>query len=226
MFLGTIKSPGVYICGAMVVWGIISTCMAAVQSFGGLVATRFLVGFSEAVFFPGALYYLSVFYNRKQYAFRAAILYSGSQLGNAFGGLFALGILELDGAHGLEGWRWLFLVEGVVTIGLAFLFMLILPNAPEKARLLSQAEIDWVQYSYQEDQGQMDNTNEITAGQGFMMAIKDPKTWLMLATLYLIYTASAVENFFPVSHSQHHMGRQDIILIQRTVGRRHPGFRP
>jgi hypothetical protein len=60
----------------------------------------------QAVFFPGALFYLSLFYSRKQFAFRTAILYSGSQLGNAFGGLFAIGILELDDERGLEGWRW------------------------------------------------------------------------------------------------------------------------
>ena len=51
-------------------------------------------------------YYMSLFYSRKQYAFRVAVLYSGSQLGNAFGGLFAIGILKLDGKHGLQGWRW------------------------------------------------------------------------------------------------------------------------
>ena len=67
---------------------------------------RFFIGFVEAVFFPGALYYLSLFYNRHQYAFRVSIMYCGSQLGNAFGGLFAIGIMELDNVHGIEGWRW------------------------------------------------------------------------------------------------------------------------
>jgi hypothetical protein len=45
--------------------------------------------------------------SKKQFALRTAILYSGSQLGNAFGPLLAIGILELDGAQGLAGWRWL-----------------------------------------------------------------------------------------------------------------------
>lgn len=101
-----VKYPGIYICAAMAVWGMISACMAAVQSYTGLVLARFFIGFIEAVFFPGALYYMSLFYSRKQYAFRVAVLYSGSQLGNAFGGLFAIGILKLDGKHGLQGWRW------------------------------------------------------------------------------------------------------------------------
>jgi MFS family permease len=90
----------------MALWGVISACTAAANGFGGLLACRLCLGFIEAAFLPGALYYLSMFYTRKQLAFRTAILYSGSQLGNAFGTLLAIGILKLDGTAGLEGWRW------------------------------------------------------------------------------------------------------------------------
>jgi MFS family permease len=106
MILGKIRYPAIYICMAMTVWGTISSCAAAVHSYSGLILARFFLGVVEAVFFPGAVFFLSLFYNRKQFALRTAILYSGSQLGNAFGGLFAIGILKLDGKHGLEGWRW------------------------------------------------------------------------------------------------------------------------
>ena len=129
LVVSKIKYPAVYICSAVCVWGAISACTAAIGSYGGLLACRFMLGFVEAVFFPGersgrtrihldhpltkllaalgAFYYLSMFYNRKQIAFRTAVLYSGSQLGNAFGTLFAIGIIKLDGRYGLEGWRWL-----------------------------------------------------------------------------------------------------------------------
>lgn len=106
MILGKIKLPGVYICCAMAVWGVISAAQTVVKTFAGLAVARFFIGFVEAVFFPGALFYLSIFYTRKQYAFRTALLYSGSQLGNAFAGLLAIAILRLDGTFGLEGWRW------------------------------------------------------------------------------------------------------------------------
>lgn len=109
--LGKVKWPGVYICTAMGAWGVISAAQTAVQNFASLATARFFIGFVEAVFFPGGLFYLSLFYNRKQYAFRAALFYSGSQLGNAFGGLLAIGILELDGKHGLAGWRWVSLAD-------------------------------------------------------------------------------------------------------------------
>lgn len=52
------------------------------------------------------------------------VVYSGNALANMFGGLLAAGILgNLDGAHGITGWRWLFIVEGVITIGVAFTSM-------------------------------------------------------------------------------------------------------
>jgi hypothetical protein len=56
IIVGKVKYPGVYICAAMAVWGMISACMIAVQSYADLVLARFFIGFIEAVFFPGALY--------------------------------------------------------------------------------------------------------------------------------------------------------------------------
>ena len=197
MILGRIKWPGIYINVAMAMWGVVSACMAAVHSYSGLLLARFFIGFVEAVFFPGALFYLSLFYNRQQYALRAAILYSGSQLGNAFGGLFAIAILQLDGAHGIAGWRWLFIVEGCLTIGIALIFAFILPNSPRKSWGLTEVERDWQQWNYEQDQGQQDDGKEIGPGQGLKLALTDPKMWLMLVCLYAIYISAAVTNFFP-----------------------------
>jgi sugar phosphate permease len=109
----------------------------------------------------------------------------------------AIGILRLDGDHGLSGWQWLFLVEGVLTVGLALIFAFILPNSPKTIRLLTPAERDWVAYNYARDQGQSDNSTEITAQQGLLMAVRDPKTWMLCGTLYCIFISAAVTNFFP-----------------------------
>ena len=66
LVLSKIQWPAVWICSAVVGWGAVSAATAAVHSFGGLLACRFMLGFVEAVFFPGAFYYLSMFYSRKQ----------------------------------------------------------------------------------------------------------------------------------------------------------------
>ncbi|KAL2434161.1 hypothetical protein ABEF94_015272 [Exophiala dermatitidis] len=60
LFLNKFGKPAIYLSGAMVLWGIISTATAGVQSFGGLIAVRFFLGFVEAAYFPGCLYYLSI----------------------------------------------------------------------------------------------------------------------------------------------------------------------
>ncbi|KAL2075214.1 hypothetical protein VTL71DRAFT_156 [Oculimacula yallundae] len=197
MIVSKIKYPGTYICAAMGLWGLISALMALTHSFVGVLMARFFLGFVEAVFFPGALFFLSMFYNRRQFAFRTAILYSGSQLGNAFGGLFAIAILKLDGSHGLAGWRWLFLVEGVITIGLALVFAFILPNSNKKILGMNETELTWVRWNFESEQGQKDDSGGISAQKGLMLALTDPKTWMFMAMLYAIYIVGAVVNFFP-----------------------------
>ncbi|KEY74064.1 hypothetical protein S7711_02654 [Stachybotrys chartarum IBT 7711] len=196
MMVSRITWPGLYICCGMAVWGAISAIMASVHNFAGLLVARIFIGAVEAIFFPGALYFLSLFYNKKQFALRTAILYSGSQLGNAFGGLFAIGILRLDGAHGLAGWRWLFLIEGVLTTGLAIVFALILPNSNKKIIGLNEREIEWVQWNYLSALGS-EPSKETTAWQGLVMAATDIKTWSLMGILYCTYIVGAVANFFP-----------------------------
>lgn len=93
----------------MAVWGTISACTGAVQNAGGLYVARFMLGFIEACFYPGAIFLLSTWYKRSELGIRCAYLYSGSQVGSAFSGLIAAGIKSgLDGARGLRAWRWIF----------------------------------------------------------------------------------------------------------------------
>lgn len=70
------------------------------------------MGVVEAPYYPGAIYIISQFYTRTEVATRIAILYTGNILATAFAGLIAAGIFQLDGAHGMAGWRWLFIIQG------------------------------------------------------------------------------------------------------------------
>lgn len=106
MMVEKIPLPAVYICLGFALWGIIAALIATVNTPAELIVARFFLGAVESVLFPGSIYLLSLFYNKKQLALRTAVLYSGSQLGNAFGGVFAIGVLRLDGAFDLAGWRW------------------------------------------------------------------------------------------------------------------------
>lgn len=88
----------------------ISAATAAVQTYNSLLAIRIVLGAVEAVFFPGSIYLLSAWYTKNELGKRIGALYVGQQVGNAFGGLIAAGCLQLDGVHGIRGWRWLFIM--------------------------------------------------------------------------------------------------------------------
>ncbi|KAL1412169.1 hypothetical protein Q8F55_003179 [Vanrija albida] len=190
--------PGIYICIMCALWGAVSACTGAVRSFRGLVVCRLLLGVTEAAFFPGAMFLLTLFYTKKQMALRAAILYTGSQFGNAFGGLFALACMQLEGYRGLRGWRWLFIVEGLLTVAAAFVFALIIPNRPESFGWLTEVERDRLQYVLEKDRYTKDAGDEIGAWDAFKLAVTDAKVWFVAAALTCNYIASGVVNFFPM----------------------------
>jgi MFS family permease len=96
-------------CASMV-WGVVSGCTALVRSYSGLLVVRILLGLTEAVFFPGIIYYLSAWYSKNELGKRLAALFMFQMIGNAFGGLIAAACLTLDGRYGIAGWRWLFIV--------------------------------------------------------------------------------------------------------------------
>ena len=102
----------------MLVWGALSAIMACAPNYGSLLAFRFILGCVESGFFPGVLFVMSCWYKTAEIGKRFAIFYSAAVLSGAFGGLLAGGITDnLDNSHGIAGWRWLFIIEGVSTVG-------------------------------------------------------------------------------------------------------------
>ncbi|KAI5480096.1 hypothetical protein MNV49_001756 [Pseudohyphozyma bogoriensis] len=198
MIAGKVTRPALYINVAMALWGVISALTAAVHNFTGLIVCRCILGVIEAAFFPGALFLLSTFYTKKQMAARTAFLYCGSQIGNAFGGLFAILLLKLDGHHGIQGWRWLFIVEGALTVGVAIILIFLMPDSAASAKILKGAERDYVLYSLAKEQSVKKlGEAEVTSMQALGMVVRDPKTWLLMGVLYCTYIAAAVVSFFP-----------------------------
>lgn len=81
-----------------------------------------LIGALEAPFFSGAIFLMSSWYKASELTHRIAILYGGVALANMFGGLIAAGVFSnLSDARGIAGWKWLFIIEGVATSGIALI---------------------------------------------------------------------------------------------------------
>ena len=186
LLLNKIGKPSLYLPGVMIVWGIVSTATAATQSFGGLLACRFFLGFVEAPYFPGCLFYLSKWYTRKELALRTALLYSGSTIAGAFSGLIGAGIIgNLDYARGLRSWRWLFIIEGAATVVIAIAVIPIMPDFPQTTHWLSEEEKVLASWRLEKEAGEEDTDDESKQSfwSGFNLAIKDTKTWILVSRL-------------------------------------------
>ncbi|MCJ1435677.1 hypothetical protein MMC27_005052 [Xylographa pallens] len=216
LFLNKIGKPALYLPTVMIVWGTISAATAAAKSFGGLIAIRFMLGFVEAAYFPGCLFFLSSWYTRKELGLRTAMLYSGSLLSGAFSGLIAAGVVSgLSGVRGLGAWQWLFILEGVITIGVAILAFFILPDFPRTTTWLSEQERELAVWRLDEDIGEDDwvNSKAQTFGHGFMLAIKDAKMWVLMVMLFCIVASGGVTNFFPTVVATLGYGNIDSLLL-------------
>lgn len=119
--------PSYYLGALITIWGIIMTCHGVVQNFAGLLVVRLLLGVFEAGFYPGAVYLCTFWYMPKDLSSRIAWFYCTSALSGAFSGLLAAGIAQMDGVGGYEGWRWIFILEGIATVilGVACFFFLV-----------------------------------------------------------------------------------------------------
>ncbi|KAL1873601.1 hypothetical protein VTK73DRAFT_843 [Phialemonium thermophilum] len=191
--------PSRYMPAAIVIWGGISLSTAAVHNVGGLLAVRILLGFAESPFFCGALLLISSWYKPSEIAPRGAFMYCGNTVANGFGGLLAAGVLNgLDGARGLEGWRWLYIIEGAGTMVAGVLAYLLLPDFPRSGRSkwLSDQEqrfAEWRLACAANDE--IDENGSIKAG--LKDAFTDPKTWLLVSIQVCLLTSQSWTYFFP-----------------------------
>ncbi|KAJ5682962.1 hypothetical protein N7462_006127 [Penicillium macrosclerotiorum] len=200
LLLNKFGKPAIYLPTAMMLWGVISTLTACAQNYAGLVVIRFFLGFVEAAYFPGCLYFLSAWYTRKELGFRTAALYSGSLLSGAFSGLIAAGITgNMDHKRGLRAWRWLFIIEGAITIVVAFIAIFILPNFPRTTSWLSEEEKQLAAWRLEEDIGEDDwvDSEQQSFLHGAKLAFTDIKTWVLMLMILCIVSSASVTNFFP-----------------------------
>ncbi|KIP07693.1 hypothetical protein PHLGIDRAFT_127467 [Phlebiopsis gigantea 11061_1 CR5-6] len=201
MVLNYLGKPSLQLPICMMLWGMMSVLTGVTKNFIGALLTRFFLGFVEAAFFPGALFLLSKWYKRNELGMRVAILYCGNIISNAFGSLLASGILDgMNGKLGHAAWRWLFYIEGTLTIFVAFCAIFILPDFPAttRRRWLSEEESRLAMRRMEEDAGVGDESEtEVTAWQGFVFAMKDWKVWCMALAMTSQVISLSFNAYFP-----------------------------
>ncbi|TVY58480.1 Pantothenate transporter liz1 [Lachnellula cervina] len=128
-------SPRWVIPALEVGWGISTLCTSTVKSYKALYALRFLVGIFESGFYPGIHYLLGSWYTPREIGKRAMVFWLAGAIGQLFSGfLQAAAYKNLDGVTGRAGWRWLFIIDGVITLPLALAGFLFFPNLPQSGK--------------------------------------------------------------------------------------------
>ncbi|OCH89648.1 MFS general substrate transporter [Obba rivulosa] len=145
--------PHIWLSLCMFLFGLVSVLQGFTQNLSGLVATRFFLGLAEAGIFPACFYLMSMWYKRSESQKRFSFFFSSTTLAGGFGGLLASAIGKMDGLQGFRGWRWVFILEGVLTCVVSVFLYLTIPDFPEEVTWLSKDEKDFVKARLYEDVG-------------------------------------------------------------------------
>ena len=200
IIINRIARPSLYISVVMLLWGLISTLTGNATGFGSMIAIRFLLGFVEAAFLPGALLILSKWYTKRELALRNAILFCGNLISNAFSALIGAGVLSnMDGVLGHAAWKWLFWIEGAITMAVAISAAFILPDLPTNSRGFTEEELEVAQLRMTEDVGEADtDSKDQGVFDGLIMVVKDIKVYVLMLT-FTAYVVGLSFNAYFVS---------------------------
>lgn len=172
----------VWIARIMIMWGIISMATALVKTEGWFYIVRFSLGLAEAGFFPGIILYLTFWYTQKHRARMVALFMTAVAVGGVVGGPLSGWIMEaFAGYRDLSGWQWLFILEGLPSILVGILVLVVLDDGPAKARWLSDEEKAIVLRRLEEEQEAKE------AGEHrrtFADAFKSGKVWVLSAVYF------------------------------------------
>ena len=145
----------VWLARIMVAWGFVTLATSAIVGPNSFYVVRFLLGVSEAGFFPGVLFFLTFWFPREYRTQIIARFMISLPVAAAIGGPVSSLILQaFDGLAGLSGWRWLFIVEGIPAIALGIVTYKRLLERPSQARWLTAEQRDWLQAKIDREQAE------------------------------------------------------------------------
>ncbi|OOF92853.1 hypothetical protein ASPCADRAFT_210107 [Aspergillus carbonarius ITEM 5010] len=176
--LGKRFSPARVLPVLMFSFGSFTLLSSAASNFGGMFALRWFLGMSEAAFFPLVIYYLTTFYRRGELARRLAIFYAASNIANAFAGLIAFGVFQIKNSS-LPNWRYLFILEGSVTVLFSCFAFWYLPRSASTASFLSAEEKLLAHHRIQVDSSAI--VNEPFRLRSALHIFSHPSTYAFLA---------------------------------------------
>ena len=158
----------------MVTWGLLSMGMILVRTPVEFYVMRLLLGTAEAGFFPGVIFYLMQWFPADQRARAVSRFYIAAPLSSTVMGALAGWLMHQDGRLHLAGWQWLLLAEGLPAVLMSAVFLLGLPDSPQTARWLTDAERAWILRKLMEE-----SEAHGPRKHGLADAFSDGRVWLL-----------------------------------------------
>lgn len=175
-----------WIARIMITWGIISIAMMFVTTPLSFYTLRFLLGVAEAGFLPGIIYYLGQWYPARQRARAVGWFMAAIPLSIVVGGPVAGLILQLDDVLDMQGWQWLFLLEGTPAVLLGFVVLGFLTDSPAEARWLAPEQRLWLCDRLREEAETTEQHHKIRLSA----ALLHPTVWLLALVMFTCQTGS------------------------------------
>lgn len=174
-----------WIARIMITWGLIGSAMMFVRTPLHFYLLRLGLGVAEAGFVPGIVYYLSQWFPTEQRARAMSGFLVAGPVSGAIGSPLSAWLLGFSGWHGLAGWQWVFVLEGIPSVLIGVAVLVLLTDAASKARWLSPAEREWLEARLARD------ADESTASHGVsaLRALVHPVVWLLSILYFLIITS-------------------------------------
>ncbi|KAI0073713.1 MFS general substrate transporter [Panus rudis PR-1116 ss-1] len=186
--------PHVWLSLGLFSFGVVTVLQGLTQNYSGILATRFFLGLLEAGILPGCVYLISMWYRRSEAQKRYSFFFASCNLAGAFGGLLASAIGNLDGVRGFRGWRWVFILEGLLTCVCAVVFFFLIVDFPEDANWLTPGEKIFVQARLKEDVGRSGINDRMSYGHVWKV-LKDYKT-ILSGFMYLGITGAGYSLYY------------------------------
>jgi ACS family tartrate transporter-like MFS transporter len=200
----------IWIARIMVTWGVLSSAMIFVDSPWRFYVLRFLLGAAEAGFFPGIILYLTQWFPQRERARAVGLFMTATAMAGVIGAPISSALLEMDGALGMRGWQWMFLLEGLPAILLAPVVLIYMTERPAEARWLSEPERRWLERELAAE--------EAEAGHAIVTlraALGSARLWLVSLPYFCIVIAFYGISFFlpQILQSMSGYGSATVVLL-------------
>jgi ACS family tartrate transporter-like MFS transporter len=183
--------PRRWLARIMLSWGLLAAGMMLVRTPLQFYVMRLLLGIAEAGFFPGIIYYLTLWFPANMRARAVSRFYIALPLSSVVMGSLAGWLLGLNGKLGLAGWQWLFLIEGLPPALYSFVILRMLPDGPANAVWLTSEEKDWLRCQLEAD----GERAHLGHSASVMAALLSPKVWMIGLFFFCQLTCNYAYNF-------------------------------